>query len=338
MRLTLILCLNLCLIMQTASVMADPSQTYDDYPSMRAQLGLLYGEERFTDAVTLLENHIDRFPDHYEANAYNLATMQIICLQNEAAVTVFNQAADKGVWYGKYYLEGELFGSISEMPAFCVYLERNKTLRENAVEETMQFKAVLPDDYDPVRSYPLFLAFHGGDGNTIEFSAVWHSKRLRREFILVYVQSSIASNMQGFSWYLPEEIRADVMSAYRQIQQQYVIDIDQIYVGGFSAGAIATFCMAFDSDLPLKGYICLGPPTPPGILTIDNIKLTVTEGTRGCVIIGDQDPFYPAMIATSARFDSLGHPCEVIVLPETGHTIPENLPLLIDQALDILVR
>ncbi|MBU1702640.1 MAG: hypothetical protein KJ970_00140 [Candidatus Eisenbacteria bacterium] len=331
---TLFVLLFLCASANLSPAQAgDAAPAFADYASMRAHLTTLFGAARYAEAAAMLSAHLDRFPDHLEANAFNLAIVDILSGDHDAAVAALNRAADEGIWFGKYSIESEYFAPVFDLPAFKTFLARNNAMRESAAPGTMQYEVVFPENYDPSKRWPLFMAFHGGDGNIEEFSAAWHSPRLQREFVLAYVQSSVASNMKGFSWYIPGEIRSDILSAYHQIQAGCPIDPEQIYIGGFSAGATATFCMAFDSDLPVSGYICLGPPYPPQILTPENIKSSADKKMRGCFIVGENDRFFNDAASMAATLDSLGQAIDMIILPGVDHGYPEDLPARIDEAL-----
>ncbi len=311
----------------------DQVATFPDYASMRARVGALFNAEEYAEAGAVLTAHMDLFPDHLEANAFNLACAHVMLEEYDAAIEALNRAADQGIWYGKYFIQIELFTPLFEIPAFEKFLARNDAMRLVATPGCVQLDVVPPAGYDPGREYPLFLALHGGEGSLAEFKPVWHSPRLAREFVLAYVQSSIPSNTRSFSWYEPDDIRADIMEAYRQIDVTYSIDAERIYVGGYSAGAIATFCMAFDSALPVAGYLCLGPPIPEEILTVEKIEQAAGRGLRGAAIIGADDQFLPAARAMAATFDSLGHDFTMVILPDTGHVYPEDLPARLDEAL-----
>lgn len=325
----------LILVLASCVSAGEPEQVpvFSDYAPMRAHVGYLFGEQKFAEARSVLSAHLAVFPDHLEANAFNLACMHVMLKEYEEAVQVLNQAGDQGIWFGKFNIQTELLAPLFDRPAFLEFLARNDAMREAATPGRVVVDIALPTGYDPDRKYPLFLAMHGGDGTNEEFKIFWHSPRLAREFVLAYVQSSIPSNMRGFSWYVPADIRADIMEAYEQVSAAYSIDPDRIYISGYSAGAIATLCMAFDSSLSVRGYVCLGPPIPPQIMTEQNIAKAVQRGLRGAFIIGEHDQFLPEVKTIAATFDSLGHQNTMLVLENEGHAYPAGLPALIDQAL-----
>ena len=46
---------------------------FADYATMRVHLGELNQQQRYEDAVELLESALEQFPDNVFANSYNLA-------------------------------------------------------------------------------------------------------------------------------------------------------------------------------------------------------------------------------------------------------------------------
>jgi predicted peptidase len=69
-------------------------------------------------------------------------------------------------------------------------LARNEELRHLAQEESGSVINVIePEGYDPGKSYPLFIALHGGGGNNEAFMKTWKSPLMRIEFLTCYIQS-----------------------------------------------------------------------------------------------------------------------------------------------------
>jgi len=83
------------------------TKEFSNYSEMREYFGNLYQQKKYSEAAKILENHIDRFPDHLEANAYNLALTYIQLGEHEKGIDVLQYALDRGVWFSIYAFEHE---------------------------------------------------------------------------------------------------------------------------------------------------------------------------------------------------------------------------------------
>ena len=76
------------------------------YEEMRAEVGRLFQEERFSVAAALLADGLERYPDHVMANSFNLAFMYVRMEEPKKSLEALKYGLDRGVWYGKYALLG----------------------------------------------------------------------------------------------------------------------------------------------------------------------------------------------------------------------------------------
>jgi hypothetical protein len=77
----------------------DCLEYFSDYTEMSRQFRMFYQEQNYPDAAMIIENHLDRFPDHLEANAFNLAIVYGHIGNVASGIEVLNIAHDKGIWF-----------------------------------------------------------------------------------------------------------------------------------------------------------------------------------------------------------------------------------------------
>jgi predicted peptidase len=159
----------------------------------------------------------------------------------------------------------------------CISLVALLAAQESAVYEkkylycgtdTLPYRLLLPENFDPQQSYPLVLFLHGGGerGNNNE-SQLLHGSRLflqagiRQQFpaIVVFPQcpaNTTWSNVRVImdsvtkerNRYFPEEAEPTyammmLMQLMRELNKQFRIKQDQQYVMGLSMGAMGTYEM-----------------------------------------------------------------------------------------------
>ena len=308
---------------------------FEDYQSMRAHLTELVQQDSLHEAAEMLEVALRRFPDHVEANAFNLAYIYGSLGETTKGLAALNFTFDQGVWFNVYGFEAPYYDPYRDLEGFQEILARNDSRRLLAQETAASdLKVVLPEGYSSEHEYPLFIALHGGSGNMEEFSEVWKSELLTTEFIVAYVQSSLVVSMTGYSWTQDLEVsRREITDAYRQVTNEYSVAGDQVLVGGFSAGGIAALEVVLGNDFPMSGFVVLCPPRPEGF-TRDAVVSVRGRGVRGTILTTEMDPNVEVQREMAALMEEARFPHEFVVTPNVGHWIPDNLGELVDRAIE----
>lgn len=319
-----------------AAACAGPKSTFpfEDYPSMRARVGELYQAGSLQEAAELLEAALPRFPSNLETNAFNLALIYGQLGEPEKGMKAMHAAMDQGVWFNIYIFDNAALAPYRDLDGFDEIVARNDALRRADQEGTAPgVKMVLPEGFSDDRAYPLFIALHGGGGNMEDFSTIWKSDLLRREFIIAYLQSSLKVSMTGYAWTQDLEVsRREITDAYHAIVDEYPINTEEVVVGGFSAGGIAALKVILEDDFPLAGFVVLCPAQPDGFTAGTLLKVR-DRGVRGTILTTEMDPNIDIQREMARLLEEVRFPYEFHVTPDIGHWFPDNLPELIDSAL-----
>ena len=312
---------------------------FSDYAEMRQRVGELFQERDLTEATRVLEWGLTHFPDHLLANAYNLATCHAFLEQPEAAVRALEYGLDHGCWYGTWDFEADVWAHIKDMDAFQAVRERSEAQLQRAQEQAKpELTVVTPKDYDPSKSYPFFLALHGGGETVADFRPQWISPRLESEFIIAYPQSSRVVSMTGFSWMGNDRDRSEIADAWHAIQADYNIDLEKVIIGGFSAGGHMALTLMLDEEqiLPTRGFIALCPPVPedypPGA-----IARMRDRGQRGVLLTTEMDNRLAAQKELAEALEAGGLPLVFEVTPNIGHWYPTDIGEKIDRGIDYIL-
>ncbi|MBZ4189123.1 prolyl oligopeptidase family serine peptidase [Niabella beijingensis] len=204
--------------------------------------------------------------------------------------------------------------------------------------DTLPYRLLLPENFDPQKKYPLVLFLHGrgesGDDNEAQLlhgGALFLKEANRKKFpaIVVFPQNAVRyywSNVQTVadsggkrSFYFvkdgpPSPSLRLVMELLGNLNRQYKIKEDQVYVMGLSMGGMGTFEIVnrmphtFAAAIP----ICGGANT--GIApNLKNTAWWVFHGGKDNVVL----PEYSQKMVEAMKAN--GIPVRFTVYPEAGH-------------------
>lgn len=304
------------------------------YEEMRAEVDSLFSNERFAEAEEILSGALDLYPDHVLANAYNLAVVRLRLGDLDRSIKALEAGIDRGIWFSDYAFISEDWAALKERPTWRRFESRNaeaKARDQARVEPRLE--VALPAGYDPDRAYPLFLALHGGGENLETFMPRWTSSALSRDFIVAYPQSTQLVAMNGYSWTRDMELSIqEIKAAYEDVVRRYSVATDEVVVGGFSSGAIASLEMVLRNTLPVRGFVVLCPAIPEGF-TVDALAAVRDRGVRGTLLTTEMDPRLEEQERMARILEEAGLPHEFHVAPNAGHWYPDDLGDRIDRAV-----
>ena len=325
--------LSLMVLVSGVSI-GQQEKALSSYETMRALLGELYGQKKYQEAADLLYKALSLFPAHVRANTYNLAIMCRHLEEYQRGVNALLYGLERGVWFGLYDFEMELWKPYKDLKIFQDFLAKNTAIRREVQKSAKpKLKLSTPEGYDPARTYPLFIALHGGGENMEDFSARWRSDRLESDFLVAYLQSSQVVSMDGFGWTEDLELaKKEIQDAFEDLSSTYSLDEKRIIIGGFSSGGVASLETVLAGTLPVSGFVVLCPARPDGF-TAARVREAARRGLRGTLLTTEMDQRIEEQKAMALLMEQEGLPCEFIVTPDIGHWYPEDLGRQIDQAV-----
>jgi acetyl esterase/lipase len=310
---------------------------FADYKEMRAYLGELFQLKKYAEAAALLESVMDRFPANVLANTFNLAAARVYLGENDKAVEALEEGHRRGVFFGLWDFIAEFWNPLRETPRFQAFLKANQARVDEAQSKAVLLTDVVtPDGYDPAKTYPLFIALHGGGESVAELKPLWTSPRLRSEFITVYVQSTQVASMKGFHWQDAGLTRRDIEAAYKRVLGQYPVDAGRVIIGGFSSGGYGAMVVVFGDLFLVRGFVALCPAVPETLGDAD-ILAAKARGLRGTLLTTELDNRVEAQRALAERMQKLGLAVEFHLSPNVGHWFPDDFAARLDRAIGLIL-
>ncbi|MEW6368388.1 MAG: hypothetical protein AB1714_27485 [Acidobacteriota bacterium] len=259
----------------------DEQKEFGTYQEMRVRVGELYAQQKYKEAADILEGAIERFPEKLLANTYNLALMRLLVGDTEKAVATLESGLDRGIWFGKFDFLAEQWEPLKASESFKRFAEKNEAMmREAQKQAAMRLEIVTPEGYRADKSYPLFIALHGGGENTADLRPHWVSEKLKKEYIVAFVQSSQLVAMDGYTWEDLKTSAKEIGEAYRSVCEKHAVKKEDVVVGGFSSGGFASLAVALTNVIPVTGFIALCPGVPEEV-TDEDIRRAADLGVRG---------------------------------------------------------
>ena len=337
MKKYLVLFVIICLFTQVFSQQSKKEFNYSDYTAMRKDLGVMFQQRNFTEAVQLLEWALKKFPDNVFANSFNLAVAYGNLKEYDKGIEALSFAHDKGYWFNIWTFNGDFWTPFKEFKEFEKITEKNEALRQEAQKNAKpELIIVTPENYSKEKSYPLFIALHGGGENIAYFKNVWVSKKLREEFIVAYPQSSQVVAMNGFSW--TEDLSVaekEIKDVYMRMKKDYRIKDSDVIIGGFSSGGMGAVEIVMNNTFPVSGFISLCPAKNESF-TDENIRNAKERGIRGVILTTEMDPRVEVQKEMVELLKKEHFPHQFVITPDIGHWIPEDLNVKIDNAIDFI--
>ena len=339
MKKTTLIAVAVLIVCAFAQGQEEKENQFATYQEMRAHIGQLYQQKKYSEAAEILEKALNQFPDRLHANTYNLALMYIQLEEAEKSLKILEYGLEQGLWYGKYSFFDKIWAPMKELEGFGSFEKKNEAKRQE-VQKTIEPKLEVftPENYDRDKKYPLFIALHGGGENIEAFKPQWTSPVLKKDFIVAYPQSSQIVSMNGYNWTEDIELsKKEIKEAYKKIIKEYLIDSSQVLVGGFSSGGVASLEVVLDGTIPAIGFVVLCPAKPDDF-TGERVKKAKEKGIRGTLITTEMDPRLSDQKDMAKIMEAQGLDHEFIVTPNIGHWYPEHMAELIDTAISHIIK
>jgi predicted esterase len=311
--------------------------SYTHYRQVDAAADKLYAQEKYEEALALLQDTLNQFPEYW----FNNLSYQAFLFRNTGQYEKGYEIAETLIQQGYFFpIEGEL-ELLKQKAGFASLQEENERLKAKAqAQARMEYAVYLPEGYIESKRYPLFFVLHGdgGNANLEQFPWYWPSEAVTRlGFVSVYVQSSQVLAYRNFGWLSdPQIARRDIKNCYEMVVSQFAVDPGMVIVGGFSGGAITAIDIALTDALPVRGFVCQSPEIKPASFTVENVRRAAQRGIRGVFMEGAKVIPVPDEQEMMQAFQDAGLPYQFYVNPGVGHVIPEDLAEKLRQAVDFI--
>ncbi len=194
--------------------------------------------------------------------------------------------------------------------------------RENADGVDHRYVLHVPEDYDPVRRYPVRVYLHGGVSRPRRADVDWwrNDERYARADSLVLFPESWVDSL----WWESTQIE-NLTGMLNDVKRHYNINENAVYMLGISDGATGAYFHAFKAPTPWAAFLSFNGH--PGVLANPatdvegQMYVTNLRNRSFFVINGGQDQLYPvdAVVPFLQLFVDAGVHVGFRPQPEAGH-------------------
>ena len=149
----------------------------------------------------------------------------------------------------------------------------------SAVDQTLQpYRLLIPKSYDGAKPLPLLVALHGMGGDENSMFDAYKEGLLKREaeregFLVACPKGRDSASMYRGS------AEQDVLDVIAEVERDYKVDLNRVYLMGHSMGAYGTWSIAMDHP---DMFAALGPISgggnPAGMVKLKSIPEYVVHG------------------------------------------------------------
>ena len=279
----------------------------------------LYKEERYQDAIELINQYGHTVGGNIAQIYSYLFSMAARAGRNNLALGLMQEAIEvKGFWYSPEYLRSDddleplrRFGMFEQFVEICE--EREKEAKRNAKPELR----LLSEQGDSI-----IVALHGNqDSNDIN-EPYWRCAD--RSAIVALAQSSVESFSGGYTWKDSEKGAAELEQHLSSLRDRFSIPPERIVLAGFSAGCNVVLRAILEGKARAGSLLLVGPWLP--MLDEWRPRLSVLEGTRVRIIIGDRDEdCLEGAKKLDSFLDDIGVEHELRLVEGMDHDYPDDL-------------
>ena len=247
--------LNWFINMETIKMIQNNEEEYKAWDQITDKL---YDEGRFEELIEKYEDSYDKFPDHEYEMYTDVLFLHRQLNNNEKCLDHLEKCIDKGFFYG---LEWKTWNSLKNGSRWNKIVETNENNRASQPPSKMEYKVYTPEGYDKNKKYPLFFLLHGNTQTMELFKGQWKPDfLLKKNYIVTYIQSSYWFTKTGFGWTVDcARDRKEIADCYSSVIRDYNINVDNVILGGFSGGAMASINVMMNNLFPIKGVMALCP-------------------------------------------------------------------------------
>lgn len=199
-------------------------------------------------------------------------------------------------------------------------------------EKEAECVVVVPEGYDPERTWPLWISMHGTGGTGSQNSRLLESLAQESGFLLACPTEH--PDQHGRGWGYSEDERSLTLSTLEEMKGIFQVDTDRVYLNGWSRGGHASYDIAEHYPALFAGINpIIGAPRAHYFGLLRNLK-----GIRCYVMNGalDQERLvFSAREGVRRLKDDIGADVTYYEDPERGHVfLQHHLPVAVGALLE----
>jgi predicted esterase len=306
------------------------------FRELRAEVFRLHSEQRYADALELLERKADRHPDRFGDILFWRGCLSALLGDVDGAIAFLQEAVDRGHWWSESILLGDPDlnalhddSQFGELVAIC--RDRHAEAQRSAKPELILLK---PETAPP---WPLLIALHGLGGSAREFVQHWQSVAAEGWLVAV-AQSSQVVSPGCFGWRDQNRAVEEIRGHFETIARDCEVASDRVIIAGFSQGGSTAIRIGLSRLLPVTGVfgIACAPRDLDEVRQV--IAISASREVRVYLVVGDKDYVFDRAVEFCELLRSSAIAAQLEVRPGLGHEVPKGINRSIAAGVEFLLR
>ncbi|MTI71481.1 MAG: alpha/beta hydrolase [Firmicutes bacterium] len=258
-------------------------------------------------------------------------------LEREALNIMREAIIKKGFWYSYDYLTKDedlkplyKYNEFKDMINLC-------KIREEKAKKSLESKIKIVNNKGNKERKPLFISLHGNQENIELTEDYW--KSVTDKFTLALPQSSQIEFSDAYNWEDLCKGTDEVKRHFKNIIKNYNIDLDNIIIGGFSAGCRVALNLLLNDNIKAKGFIFVSPWLPELNEWKSLIKKLKEKDIKGFIICGDKDEdCYECSKDFVSLLEKENIKHEFKIIKDLDHDYPNDFEDILNGAIKFIIN
>jgi predicted esterase len=309
-------------------------KTFDDY---QTEVFRLYLEKKYQDSLKVAMEAAKQFPDGAARTTFWIACLNSRLGKLDQALEALDEGLKKGAWWHEDTLSDADLDPIRGKPEFDRIKSESQHLKDRSAKVSKPDLLVMDPRISNTDPWPVLIVLHQRGGDRPSQTARQWSSVLQRGVGLAVPWSSQVYEPDRRCWDNLEIAEKDLMWMHSQLSKHKDIDLQKIIVAGFSQGAAVSIYVSLKRILTSKGFVAVAPSdwvVPEAQRAVERdrpspaftsfVQSSNAEGIRGCIFIGENDPFLKKIEFLKGEMVDRGLECKYSVELGIGHEYPRN--------------
>jgi predicted esterase len=306
------------------------------FDELTDQMMNLYRESKYAEALQIVEQNADYFPEHLARTTFWKMCLLSLCGRSNDVISVFQNGLDAGLWWAESQFRDTDLDAVRDMPAFKRLAAISQEKYQEARKHIGRDQTILLPQASASGLYPLLIALHGGAGNKDSNLEYWKIA-CQKGWLVLSPQSTQPLYSGSYSWIEPEQALADLHFYIEQTLKDHPIDQQRVVIAGFSQGSGMAIYAALSGKLNVRGFIGIGTywADPESLGPLAQLARQ-TKAIRGYFVVGEKDQtlnktreIQKVLNENNIQFDEEVH-------PDLAHEFPADFESSFDKAINFI--
>jgi predicted esterase len=299
------------------------------------QIVALYNRSKFEDALQLLEQNMDSFPEESARTTFWRMCLLSRSGRSSDVLSVFRQGLDSGLWWAESQFIDTDLDSVRDLPEFQHLVTESHKKYEEARSLVERDQVLLLPESPASGKYSLLIALHGRNGSKESHLEHWRVAS-DKGWLVLSVQSTQPLFQGSYCWDDISQGMEDLLFYYKQVSTQYDIDPQRVIIAGFSQGSGMAIYTALSGRINVRGFIGIGTffAEPDFLLPLASHAGSI----KGYFVTGGKDHTLDKTKAIQNILKENNIQFGEEVHPDLGHEFPADFEPSFDKAVKFILE